>query len=310
MQNQINRWAVIVNPSAGQGAFQKIEKQFAQALEKNKVQYQLFLTKEKDEAIELVGNLIARGFRNIIAVGGDGTNNEVVNGIMQQDHCPSDEVIYALFPVGTGNDWARQYQIPHKLSDWLANILKGETIFQDVGLVEYTKDKTSKKRFFVNVAGMSYDAFVLDEMNKLKNPMKNRLAYLIYGLYYIFKFKIPKARIRFEDKIIEDFCYLVNAGICKYSGGGMQLVPHAIPDDGKLALTIVGKLSKLGVVLNTHRFYNGKISEHSKVEVFQTDELIVEAENEPILIEVDGEVLGHTPVKINIVPKALQMICF
>jgi len=113
----------------------------------------------------------------------------------------------------------------------------------------------------------------------------------------------------FDGQIDEDRYYLVNVGICKYSGGGMQLVPHAIPDNGKFALTIARHLTKMQVVMATPKFYNGKAGDHPKVELYEAKSIKVEAlTNEPILLEVDGEFLGGTPVEFVLLENALQII--
>jgi len=301
-------WYIIINPTAGKGFVKKHLAQIFSTLDSRNLQYQWVETQKKNHATELTKLGIEKGFRKIMAIGGDGTNNEVVNGILSQNHISSVQITYCLFPVGTGNDWIKEHQIPKDLNTWIKMVLKGQTFLQDIGLVKYIKDGKQEQRYFVNVAGMSYDPFVLEEMEKLKRPITNRLAYLAYGMYYVFKYKIPKARVHFNKQVVEGFYYLINVGICKYSGGGMQLVPHAIPDDGKLALTLAGKLTKLGVILNSYRFYNGTVLGHPKVDGFQTDYIKVEGISAPVLVEVDGEVLGTTPVEFSILKKVLKII--
>lgn len=300
-------WYIVVNTIAGQGNAKRRLTEVTAFLE-TRIKFKLVKTEARGHASKLVIQGIQNGYRKIIAVGGDGTNNEVVNGIMKQQVIPTSEITYCLLPLGTGNDWAKQYKISRKLSQWFKMLEVNKTFIQDVGLVLYLKDGVSEQRYFANVAGMAYDPYVLSEMEKLKRPVKNRLAYLLYGMYYVFKYNLQKARVSFNGETVENHFYLINAGVCKYSGGGMQLVPHAKPDDGKLALTLAGKLTKLGVILNSYRFYNGSIGKHSKVDTFLTDCIKVEAINEPIGLEVDGEILGETPVEFRLIPKALKII--
>jgi len=301
-------WYIIANPAAGNGKSKKELTSVCETMESNGFTYEIAETKNKGHATDLVVEGIANGFRKIIAIGGDGTNNEVVNGILLQKDVPSSSITYCLFPVGTGNDWVKEYGISKNLEEWIKMLKANKVFVQDVGLVRFLKNGKQSQRYFANVAGMAYDPYVLAEMEKLKRPVTNRLAYLLYGMYYVFKYNLQKARVHFNGKTVENYFYLINAGICKYSGGGMRLVPHAIPDDGRLALTLAGKLSKIGVLLNSYRFYNGTIGDHPKVDVFKSDYIKVEAVDEPIALEVDGELIGETPVEFSVIPKGLKVI--
>lgn len=307
VRSDASTWYIIVNPVAGNGAVQKLMPRIKELLLSEGIEFELAETEYKRHAIDLSKAAIERGFSKIIAVGGDGTNNEVVNGIFLQNTLALSEITYTLLPIGTGNDWIKEHLIPRNLLLWAEMLKEGYTRSQDVGLVSFHNNGIVEKRYFVNVAGMAYDPFVLAEMEKIKRPL-NRIAYLFYSLISIFKYKLQSARIRFNDRLIEDEFYLINVGICRYSGGGMQLVPHARPDDGQLALTLAGKLSKMGVILNSYRFYNGKIANHSKVDTFHTESITVEALDDPIALEVDGEIIGETPVEFKILPGALRII--
>lgn len=304
----IHTWFLIINPKAGGGLDKNKIEIILNRLSSSQVKYDSCETEYPGHAIVLAKSAIQKGYRKIIGIGGDGTNNEVVNGVLAQKEVLSTDITYCLLPVGTGNDWIKEHQIPIDLDKWIKMLNAGNEYIQDVGKVSYFINNKKEERYFANVAGMSYDAFVLKEMQSLKWTIKNKLAYLIYGLYYVFKFKIPKASVTIDGERKEDYFYLINAGICRYSGGGMQLVPHAVPDDGKLALTLVGQLSKIGVLLNSWRFYNGRIAGHSKVNTFYVENIQINAIDEPILIEVDGELLGETPVEITLIKKALKII--
>ncbi|KAA3637551.1 MAG: hypothetical protein DWQ02_06600, partial [Bacteroidetes bacterium] len=218
-------------------------------------------------------------------------------------------ITYVLFPVGTGNDWIKTHGIPKDTNQWLKMVHAGKTFQQDVGILEYHQSGVSKLRYFVNVAGLAYDGFVVKYIEENKKKVKNSLFYLFMIVRCIFMYNLRKALIRFNDQEDSGYHYTINAGICKYSGGGMSLVPHAVPDDGQLALTIAGNVSKIGVLLNSYRFYNDSILGHRKIEGYQTKEIFVEGlEEAPILLEADGEFLGEAPVRITLKEKALKII--
>jgi diacylglycerol kinase family enzyme len=115
--------------------------------------------------------------------------------------------------------------------------------------------------------------------------------------------------VTFDGRTEEDHFYTINAGICRYSGGGMQLVPHARPDDGLLALTLARRISKLEVLLVTPLFYAGKIGWHPAVSMCQAKEILVEGLNgDSVLVEADGEFLGEGPERLGLREKALRVV--
>ncbi|MCC6461558.1 MAG: diacylglycerol kinase family lipid kinase, partial [Saprospiraceae bacterium] len=127
---------------------------------------------------------------------------------------------------------------------------------------------------------------------------------------YLFKYRLRHARLLFNEQVVEDHFYTINIGVCRYSGGGMQLVPHAVPDDGLLALTFARRLPKWEVLLQTPRFYKGTILQHPKVEGYQVRKLRVEHDigKTPTLLEADGEFLGESPAEFTILEKALRVV--
>lgn len=303
-----DQWFIIVNPKANGGRLEKQWEYIQQNLNDNNINFFVKKTTHPNHATEVTKEAIKKGFKKIIAVGGDGTGNEVANGILQQNIIPPTEITFALLPVGTGNDWIKTHNIPKHLESWIKMLKIGKTTFQDAGLVQCFSQGKKVDRYFINVAGMAYDAFSV-QLSEGKNWRFPKVQYLIHALRGLFKYKIHRAKLIFDKQKVIDFFYIINVGICKYSGGGMQLVPHAIPDDGKFALTFAKKLSKLAVILNTYRFYNASLLQHPKVEGFLTEKIKVETiDDQPTGIEVDGEYIGETPVEFSILPKGLKIL--
>lgn len=304
-----DRWCVIVNLRAGNGAVEKQWRRLRTLLGRHLAATDVQFTEGPGHAIALVENAIANGYRRILAVGGDGTNHEAINGVVRQQTCPSTDILYGLIPIGTGNDWRRTYRIPRKAERWIRQISRQRTVFQDVGKLTYVSDGKEQTRYFANVAGLAYDGFIARYAGDNPGRIANKFGYLLAVFKCLLQYELQKARIEFEDYRIEEYCYTINAGICPYSGGGMRLVPHARPDDGLLALTIAGPVTKLGVLLNTPRFYNGRLDRHPKVDLFQTQRIKISSlDRQPIPVEADGEFLGYTPVQIEVVPKVLRVI--
>lgn len=304
--NQPPFWHIIANPTAGNGAVGRRWPVIEALLQEMGFAYSVQFTQHRGHAVRLVDDAVQKGCRHILGLGGDGTNHEIANGILRQPHAPPDAITYALLPIGTGNDWARTYAIPHQPRARLQRLLLGETVLQDAGKVTYLKDGQPAERYFVNVAGMAYDAFIAQKLER--HRFVSRLQYLIMVGRYLFEYRLTPARLSWEKNTVEDSFYTINVGICRYSGGGMQLVPHAVPDDGLLAVTFARRLPKWEVLLQTNRFYNGTLLRHPKVGGFQTRHLRVEHLGSiPTLLEADGEFLGESPAEFSILPKALRI---
>ncbi|HOY18528.1 MAG TPA: diacylglycerol kinase family lipid kinase [Haliscomenobacter sp.] len=302
-------WFIIANPAAGGGLVKKVWPAIEAELQKLQIQYVSNFTIGPGHATTMVQEALTAGYRHIIAVGGDGTNHEVINGIMLQKNVPSAEVNYGLLPVGTGNDWIRTYGIPRDWREWLPQLFAAPSRLQDVGLATFWAGGQKFERFFTNVAGLCYDAFVVKTMADHQIKPGNRFVYLWWILRCLFRFQPTPCTISFDGQSIQESCYTINIGICKYSGGGMQFVPQAIPDDGLFGLTIARKIPKWDVILSTPRFYAGTIGGHPKVTLHQSKNIRVESASEhAVYVEADGEFLGECPAEFRIVEKGIRVI--
>jgi len=300
-------WYIIVNPKAGNGSTARQWHRMEPVLRAHLPGATLAHTEKRIHAMELAVQAIEQGFRHIIGIGGDGTNHEIMNGILTQKAVHPADVIYALLPLGTGNDWIRTHGIPRKLEDWLRMLKTGKTILQDVGIVQFQKHGIEQQRYFVNVAGMAYDAFVVRYAEKYRRWIFHKFIYLLMIVRCLFAYRLPKAQVTFDGQRVTDHFYTINIGIGRYSGGGMQLVPHANPSDGVLALTLARRVSRLGVLLNTYRFYNGTLHRHRKIDIFQVKTVEV-ISDQTVELEADGEWLGTAPARFSILPRALRII--
>ncbi len=244
--NNGNRWRFIVNPAAGGGKVRRKWPALERQLYTKGFHFDVVFTERKFHAAELAVQAIAEGIRQIVAVGGDGTAHEVVNGIFTQNTCPPEDVTFTLLPIGTGNDWIKTHRIPKNFGNWLLFFQKGKTSFQDIGRLDYQENGSTERRYFINVAGLSYDGYVARQAEQYKSLASNTFLYLFLIFRCLFQFRIPRSGVQFGGRTAEDFFYTINIGICRYSGGGLQLVPHALPDDGLLALTLIKRVRKWG----------------------------------------------------------------
>lgn len=304
----INEWFLIVNPVSGSGRGKRDWLQVSTLLKEAGIGFKYTFTEYRGHATDLARKAVEEGWRGIICVGGDGSANEVINGIFTQNNASTKDVSIALIPVGVGKDWGRTIGIPSNYTDAVNAIKNASTFIQDAGLVQYYDAGTLKKRYFANVAGIGYDALVTEKANLMKEQGRSgTLPYLLSLITCLLKYRYTSVKLKVDGIELKDDVFSINVGICKYSGGGMMQVPEAIPDDGLLDLTLIKSIGKLEVLKNVKNLYDGSFIQHPRIETFRGREIIIESKPK-IYLEVDGESLGHTPLRFNIIPKSVKVI--
>ena len=301
-------WITIVNRAAGGGRTEKDWPLISQCLEKHGIIFEPHFTNRRLHASIIARNKIKEGYSRIIVVGGDGTMNEVINGVFAQCRISTTEVMLGMISVGTGNDWARMFNIPADYEGAVLTIKQQKTFIQDAGLVSYRKNGKEWKRYFINIAGMGFGARVVERSNRMKDKGKSGPLLYFYNIFFsLLKYRAQDAEIAIDGKTFDRSIFSMNVGIGKYNGGGMIQVPHAIADDGLYSITLIKKIGKLNILANMKRLYNGSITKHSKVETYMGKSVLVDG---PIRlqIETDGENLGHGPMSFQIIPRSVRVI--
>ncbi|MFC1730707.1 diacylglycerol/lipid kinase family protein [candidate division KSB1 bacterium] len=303
-----DEWFVIVNPHAGVGRGEKDWPEIKVLLNSNGISFTHVFTEYREHAKELIKKAIHDGFRKIIMVGGDGLLLEVVNGLFNQDMVKTKEILLGMIPLGSGNDWCRMYDIPFDYEKAIDLILKGKHFLQDIGSVEYMIDGEKRIRYFANIAGMGYDAFVNEKVNAQKDKGKgSKLIYLKNVLAGLMKYKSSAMTIDLDGKEINTEVFSLNVGICRYNGGGMKQCPFAIADDGLFDITMIKKTTKWTVIKNVLKLYDGSFVKLPIVNTYTAKSVKVHSDPKTLL-EADGEFLGHSPISFRIIPKSLKVI--
>jgi YegS/Rv2252/BmrU family lipid kinase len=304
-----NRWFVVVNPISGGGKGLGDFPKISHLLRENGIEHDPAFTEHRYHATELAVEAVNRGYRKIIVVGGDGTLNEVVNGLFIQKQCEPKDVLLAVIAVGTGNDWVRTFGIPRNYTTAIRAIKEGKTFLQDVGKVTYTESKFEQTRYMANVAGLGFDAYVIQIFNhqKLKGR-KGKWLYLYSLLKGYLSAKPAGATIEVDGKVIYNkLLFSLAVGVCRYNGGGIQQLPRAVANDGLLDLTIIRPVHWWHVIFRAARLFNGKIYSIGHVQHAQGK--VVKIASAPhIPLETDGELQGETPITISVVPQAIKVV--
>ncbi|MCF8218577.1 MAG: diacylglycerol kinase family lipid kinase [Bacteroidales bacterium] len=305
-----NKWYVIINPNAGSRKGEQDWPAIRDLLISRGLKFEYTFSEYHKHAISLASRAIENGYRHLLAVGGDGTINEIVNGIFKQAVVSTTDIILGVLTIGTGNDWGRMFDIPMDYEKAIDIISAEKVFYQDVGLVQYKNGSGSDYRYFINIAGIGFDAIVAKKTNSLKALGKsNSFSYLTSLFSSLLKYKHHKSEIIVDESKhkLNTSLFSMNVGICQYNGGGMKQVPNAIPDDGLFDLTIISKVRKFSVFRHLQKIYRGTHLSLPYVKSFQAKTVIITS-NSPINLEVDGESLGHTPMEFSIIPSGIKVI--
>ena len=302
-------WYCIVNPHAGSG---KTMPQWAIAekiLTASSVPYKTTLTNYKFHAEKLAYEAAQRGYRRFLAVGGDGSVHEVLNGLVryaEEAGVAPEEFTLSVIPIGSGNDWIKSLGIPHDTKAAVELLTAGSFARQDIVRVETApvldgnpagSAVTGGTSSMANIGGVGFDSHVCERVNALKEQGKRgKLIYLGALIYTMFHTKAFHTRIVADGECVFDGeAYSVAFGNGRYSGGGMRQVPMSEIDDGVLDYMIVPKASLLRILTQIPRLYNGTVNESGLLKTGRSRVLEMSGEN---IVEMDGEIIGALPLRL------------
>jgi len=234
-------------------------------------------------------------------VGGDGSVNEVANGVAERD------VEIAVIPRGTGWDFARSQGIPRSVEQAVDVALNGSTRAIDLGRVDYRAwSGADEVRWFANVASAGMSGAIAQRANDTTKALGGKVSYLLATMAVFARWQVGDVRVSVGETERTGRMHDVIVANGPYLGGGMKICPEALPDDGLFDVLLIGDLTKRDLMLTLPKTYRGKHLPHPKAEVLRGAVVTVEA---PTLlpIELDGEQPGTTPVRFELVPRALRV---
>jgi YegS/Rv2252/BmrU family lipid kinase len=300
----------IVNPNSGNDKG-RIWKEILAYLDEKGIQYGHYLTKSAGDAIVNIPRILADGYRNLIVLGGDGTTNEVVNGIFSQTEVPYSEICLGSIPMGTANDWNRYYGWENDYKASIDRLLKHNITKQDVGVVTFTENGERKTKYFINSIGFGFDAEIVKMTNELSHEQRGKeITYLLSLLKCLLKCKKRNVTIEAEDFKFSSKVLSISIANGKFSGGGMQQTPDAVINDGAYDISIFGDIGKFFVIRNVNRLYNSTIKQikNNNVVFARTENSIKVTYECPTFAETDGEIIGDSPYEISMIKGGLNVI--
>jgi len=306
MPAAMTRTVAILNPESARG---RTAETWARVRMQLPGKIETLQTRAPGHGIELTANAIRSGATTIIAVGGDGTINEVVNGFFENERLISNEVTLGIVPRGTGSDFWRILNLPPDERTAASVIHSGAPRLIDIMKVRYTRmDGTSALRYSVNITSFGMGGLVAARANRSRKPLGGRIAFLIATIRTALAFPGNSVTLSLDNsKTVEAKITNVAVGNGQYHGAGMWICPGASIEDGMLDLTVIKYLSLWELVRGLPVLYNGGIYTHSKVESYRVKH--VQADSlETTLIEIDGEPLGRLPIEVSILPGAIRIL--
>lgn len=296
----------IVNPKSASGKSAEVWAKVRQHLPGS---VETLETQAPGHGIELTRDAIKRGARTVIAVGGDGTINEVVNGFFEDERPISNEVRLGIVPHGTGSDFRRILNLPVNEKKTAAVIHHGEPRLVDILKVRYTKmDGSIALRYSINITSFGMGGAVAARANQSSKPLGGKIAFLIATLQTALNFSGNSVTLKIDGSdAMEEKITNVAVGNGQYHGAGMWACPRASISDGILDVTVIRYLSLFELLKGLPVLYNGRIYTHPKVTACRAKRIEAKS-RETALIEIDGEALGRLPIEISIVPNAIRVL--
>ncbi|CCQ96950.1 Diacylglycerol kinase catalytic region [[Clostridium] ultunense Esp] len=267
----------IINPIAGGGRARRLVPIIDNFMKNVELDYDIVLTEQPRDGINIAKKGLKKGYKKIVAVGGDGTVNEVALGILEHG-----EGTLGIIPSGTGNDLARTLNIPFNIEESIGIIIKGINKKVDVGMVNGD--------LFLNIASIGFDSVVVKNTEKIKKRLKSGIAYFIGVIITLVGFKDINTKLEIDNILIDKDIFLVAVGNGKYYGGGLKVLPMALIEDGYFHICIVNKMSKLKLLLLLPTIIKGKHIKFKKhVEIFKAKKVRIFTKDRTYL-NIDGEV--------------------
>jgi diacylglycerol kinase (ATP) len=308
-KHPLSGWVMVIcNPVSGGGRGLSLLPVVRRTLESEGVRYVAGTTGGRWHAAQLARSAVEGGCSAVIAIGGDGTLFEVINGVMFPGEGAGDTAI-GLIMAGRGSDFGKSLGIPSDAQVACAQLLEGRTRRIDLGQVTFEGAGERRiTRFFANAAGLGFDAEVTLKANAGPRILGGTIPYLNALARTLGTYRNKHVTVKLDDE--EPWIARVNSVVIangQYFGGGMKIAPDALLTDGVLDVTVIGDFSKVELVKNVPRVYDGSHVTHPKVSIYRAHQVDVTS-TDRLLLQADGELLGRAPATLSVVPLALRFM--
>jgi YegS/Rv2252/BmrU family lipid kinase len=301
------RYKIILNPVSGMGSALKTLPKIEQLLASHQLEYSVTLTEYPWHAAKLAEEAAQQGYDVVVAAGGDGTLNEVLNGLMTSRRNGNPTAALAALPVGRGNDFSFSMGIPLELAAACQTLAENHRRTIDIGRV--TSEMFPNGRFFGNGVGVGFDAMV--GFVAARQGIRGFLGYLVAAVRTTFIYSpAPVMQIELGDRNLTQPCLMVSVMNGRRMGGGFLMTPTSLPDDSQLDLCIVAEVPKPTVFKIIPLFFKGTQSSHPAVQMAQSQQVRVTALKGALPAHCDGETLctAGKDLAIELLPRQLELL--
>lgn len=291
--DKMKKYLFVINPIAGSGKAKAMKSIIEEVMNENKIDYKIVFTSKPKEATYIASSF---DYDVIVAVGGDGTVNEVTSGLLDRE-----DIVLGIIPAGTGNDLSRSLNLPQDPKEAIERVLNGKVSKIGVG--------QSNGHNFLNISSVGFDVAVLINNEIIRKKVKSKLSYIIAVIYTLLKYKKSKVIIDIEGQVYHRNLFLLAIGKGKYYGGGMMIIPNANPYDDYLYVCLVKDVSNLKALTVFPLIFKGRHLEYTKyVDIFKAKNIRI-INQSPTLLNVDGEILEEeSEVSFKIIDKKISII--
>lgn len=296
---------IIVNPAAGAGRTAREWPRIMNLLQGQGLRFDHDVTEAPGHAVELAKEATAKGYETIISIGGDGTINEIANGIYRAG--ANKDARLGMICTGTGGDYARTIGVSRRYEEACWRIFQPRKLTVDLGFIEYANNGNRAERVFVNFAGLGFDAEIVRRTTRSFKATGSTVAYLLGVLTTLVSYRNREVRLVIDGEDMEIKVCSVIANNGRYGGGGMFTAPDADITDGLFDLLIIGNIGKADLLRSLPRIYKGTHLTHPKVMMKQAKEIEIQSAY-PLNLQADGELLGELPARFRVLPSALNVI--
>jgi YegS/Rv2252/BmrU family lipid kinase len=291
-----------VNPAAAGGTTGKRWPEIAHRAAQRGLDGDALISERPGQLTALAADAVADGATRLVVVGGDGSVNEVVNGIAD-----AGDVELAVIPRGTGWDFVRTFDIPRDIDAAVDVALTGTVREIDLGAVTYrTWSGEEARSVFANVASAGISGAIAQRANESSKALGGKIAYYWATLAVFVGWQTGEMRVTVDGESRNG--KMIDAVVCngRYLGGGMMMCPEAEPDDGVFDVLLIGDVTKRDLLLVLPKTYKGNHLPHPRLELLRGNVVTVESAK-PLPIELDGEQPGTTPARFEVLPRALRL---
>ena len=295
---------LVCNDNSGRGGVRRALPEVEAELRKRGLEYELRHTEGPGHAIELTRTALKDGFRFVVAVGGDGTVHEVVNGMIENDVAINPDSVFGVVAAGTGSDFIKTFGLPKTPQAAVLHLDGPESFPIDIGKITYQENGAETVRYFANIAQVGLGAAVVERAARLPRWLGPTVYFFALWLT-IRGYRIGKVKVDLVDRSYEGPMGTLTVANGQFFGGGMKVAPKAAPTDGLLDVLVFAARKRESIAIMP-KIFKGQHLPHPDIKEFKRVRLSIEGDR-PLQIEADGEVLGHSPARFDLLRDALRI---